>query len=115
MRVEASEPLIAPEDIRTIKGNEIVITKKKTAAEVLDYVVDDSLFLGSDTIASVTWLVSPAGVTIGSTSNTSSTATIWLSGGTVGVTYVVTCRITTAGGRTKDYSFNLRIVNDGQN
>lgn len=73
---------------------------------VLDYTVDWSAWLGTDTIASVTWVVG-AGVTEASSSNTSTTATIWLSGGIAGQAYGVTCRAVTAGGRTDDRSFRV--------
>lgn len=77
-----------------------------------DYAVDWSAWLATDTIATVTWLV-PDGLThdSGSDSHTTTEATIWLEGGTVGQFYVVTSRITTAGGREDDRSFRIQVAN----
>ena len=74
---------------------------------VLDFTVDWSDWLDSDTIASVTWVV-PTGITKDSDTKTTTTATIWLSGGTVGTNYSIVCRITTAGGRTDDRTFVVK-------
>lgn len=82
-----------------------IITKDPNA--VLDYTVDWEDWLGSDTISSSDWIVSD-GITEDSASDTNTTATIWLSGGTAGRTYTITNRIVTAGGRTQDYSFQVK-------
>ena len=67
--------------------------------ESLDYVVDWSRWLGSDTIASVTRETNN-GITVGTTSNTTTTTTTWLS---VPKGYgELTQRITTAAGRIKE-------------
>lgn len=76
---------------------------------ILDYTVNWAAWLtdsGADTISSVSWTV-PAGITQASASNTTTAATIWLSGGTASQTYRVTNRITTVGGRTADRSFDV--------
>lgn len=49
---------------------------------------------GSVEIASVAWDV-PAGLTQDSASNTTTTATVYISGGAVGTRYTVRCRVTT--------------------
>jgi hypothetical protein len=54
-----------------------------------------------DTIVTSTWIV-PDGLTKDSESNDTTTATVWLSGGTAGLSYDVVNRITTAQGRTDD-------------
>lgn len=87
-----------------------IYTKDPDAA--LDYTRDWTDFLDGDTLATSTWLV-PAGLTIGTgdkapTHDTTS-ATVWLSGGTPGRSYVVINRITTAAGRTDDRSIQLII------
>lgn len=74
----------------------------------LDYKVDWSSWLGTDTIASATWVV-PSGLNEVTSGNTTTTATVWLSGGTLKKTYLVTSRITTAAGRINDYSFNVSV------
>lgn len=80
----------------------------KDPSAVLDYKVDWATWLSTDTIATVAWTV-PTGITQTSTSNTTTTATIWLSGGTAGTTYEIVCRITTAGGRTDDRTIGIRV------
>jgi hypothetical protein len=74
----------------------------------LDYMIDWAAWLGADTIATSTW-VTPAGLTATSPSNTTTTATVWLESGTVGSQYLVTNRITTAGGRTNDRSILIQV------
>jgi hypothetical protein len=74
----------------------------------LDYTVDWSRWLGTDTISSVTWMVQ-TGLVKAAESNTTTTATVWLSGGTLATDYVVTCRITTVGGRIDDRSIKIQV------
>ncbi len=78
----------------------------KDPDSVLDYVVDWSDWLGEDTISSSDWTV-PTGLTEDSASETTTTATIWLSGGVAGVTYTVTNHIVTAAGREEDQSITI--------
>ena len=68
---------------------------------VLDYLFDWSDWLGADTIASHT-VTAAAGLTVDSTEATTTTVTAWLSGGTDGASYAVTCHIVTAAGREDD-------------
>lgn len=83
---------------------------EKDPNDVLDYVVDWSLFLNGDTISASVWVI-PGGITQGTASNTTTTATTILSGGTAGSTYTVANRITTAGGKTAERSFRV-VVKD---
>jgi hypothetical protein len=82
----------------------------KDPQAILDYVVDWTDWLSSDTISVVAWVV-PAGITNPSISNTTKTATIWLSSGTAGNSYDITCRITTAGGRTDERTITVSVRN----
>ena len=84
---------------------------KKDPNAILDYVVDWALYLTplADTISSVTWVLS-SGITKVSQSNTSTTATAFVSGGVEGTTETLTCRILTAAGRTDDRTISLKIV-----
>ncbi len=75
----------------------------------LDYQIDWSIWLDSDTISSSSW-VAEDGITIDGDTNTATATTIWLSGGTLGVQYLVTNRITTTGGRTDDRSITIVVV-----
>ena len=68
---------------------------------VLDYTIDWETWLDSDTISTSTWTV-PSGITKNTDTNTTTTTTIWLSGGTAGISYDLLDRIVTAAGRTED-------------
>lgn len=57
--------------------------------------------LGADTIFTSEFLL-PDGLTLVSESNTTNTATPFVSGGSVGLIYRIVNRITTIGGRTYD-------------
>lgn len=78
----------------------------KDPNSVLDYSIDWSDWLDTDTIATSTWTI-PAGLTMGNETNSTTTVTVWLSGGTAGTTYTILNRITTAGGRTADQTFKI--------
>ena len=84
------------------------MTFAKDPDAVLDYAVDWSRWLAGDEIATSDWTV-PSGLTHVSDSKTTTKATVWLSGGTVGQSYTVTNRITTTGGRTEERSFTIRV------
>ena len=66
-------------------------------------------WLKTDTISASTWIV-PTGITKLSDSFTTTTATIWLTGGTLGRTYKVVNRVATVGGRTEDQTLIFHIV-----
>lgn len=76
----------------------------------LDYIIDWSEWLDTDTISASDWVV-PTGITEESDSNTTTTATIWLSGGVVGSVYAVANRITTVGGRIDDRTITVKVMN----
>lgn len=80
----------------------------KDPDEVLDYEIDWSARLLTDTIVTSTWVV-PTGLTEDSTENTTTTTTVWLSGGTTGEVYEVLNRVVTAGGRTMDQTVKLKV------
>lgn len=80
----------------------------KDPDEVLDYIRDWSALLDGDTISTSTW-TAETGITVDSSSNTTTTATIWLSGGTVNQNYSVVNRIVTAGGRTHEKTLTFKI------
>lgn len=75
---------------------------------VLDYKWDWTAWLGSDTIISKNATV-PAGITKDSDTNDTTSVTVWLSGGTADADYKVSCRITTAGGRTDERTITIRV------
>jgi hypothetical protein len=85
-------------------------TKTKHPAATLDYTVDWTDWLAlvtpADTIAAAVWTV-PAGITSVLTTITTTTAVIWLSGGTSGQSYNISVKITTAAGRIDDYLLTI--------
>lgn len=83
---------------------------RKDPAAILDYAVDWSAWLGSDTIASAAWAV-PAGLTVEAQTHTTTSATVWLSGGTLGETYALVNQVTTAGGRVDERTLTIEVRN----
>jgi len=75
---------------------------------VLDYSVDWTAWLDTDTISSSGWS-SPEGLTVVDTTFVATSATVWLSGGTVGHRYRITNHIVTAAGRENDRTISIRV------
>jgi hypothetical protein len=65
--------------------------------------------LNGDTISTSSFLL-PDGLTQVSASNTTTTATVFVSGGSSGHTYRITNRIVTAGGRTHDSTYRVYVM-----
>lgn len=84
---------------------------KKDPNATLDYTFDwtPNLAAIADTIVSVIFTTT-AGLTKTSQSHTATTATAFVSGGVVGETEKLSCRITTAGGRTDERTIDLKIL-----
>lgn len=81
----------------------------KDPSAILDYSVDWTGWLASgDTIVTSSWTV-PEGITEDSESQTTTTATIWLSGGTEGEDYTLVNKIATAGGRTEERTITIKV------
>jgi hypothetical protein len=84
-------------------------TATKDPNSTLDYTINWSSWLTTDTISTVGWTIE-TGITQTATSNTTTTATIWLSGGEAGTEYTVTCRVTTTAGRIDERSIAIRVA-----
>lgn len=82
----------------------------KDPDEEFDYPCDWTKFLAqwNDTILTSTWFA-PVGITVVITSNTSTTTTIVLAGGTAGTDYAIRNHIVTAGGRHGDLTNILKV------
>ena len=92
---------------------------------VLDYSIRWTDWLDGDEINASTWSItaseSPTVLTVDSTSYGSDTtvspnvanavAKVWLSSGTVGITYYVTNHITTSAGREDDRTIAIKVQN----
>lgn len=81
----------------------------KDPEAVLDYSIDWSAWLAGDTISTLTVTAITAGITVDSSSHTATTATAWISGGTVGSNYDIRFRVVTVAGRTDDRTITLII------
>lgn len=88
------------------------VREPKDPNATLDYQIDWTNFLASgESIVSVVWTVT--GATLETSASTATTATAWLSGGTVGTVISATCRITTDStpvARVDDRTLRLTVV-----
>ena len=89
-------------------------TATKDPDSVVDYTIDWAATLAesspSDTITSSEW-ISDSVLAIDSDSNTTTTATVWVSGGKNGTYTNLINRVDTAAGRTMDRTIVLKIQN----
>jgi hypothetical protein len=87
------------------------VVGEKDPNSILDYPIDWSEWLTaiSDTHASHTIENITGGIVKDASNHSAGIITVWLSGGTVGETASFTVRIVTAGGRTEDRTFYLKI------
>lgn len=81
----------------------------KDAQAVKDYRFDWSSWLGTDTINAHTIIVDD-GLKKDSSSPGTSYVDVWLSGGTAGQRYGVTCQISTAAGRTDERRIEVLVT-----
>lgn len=84
---------------------------EKDPDAVLDYKFDWSSWLASGETISTISVAADSGLTVDSSSrtDTNTSVTAWLSGGTVGQTYGVRCRVTTSESRTDDRTLNVTV------
>ena len=90
-------------------GSSPIAIYDKDPLSVLDYTIDWRKWLGDDSIVTSTWVL-PVGIAQSGVTFSRSTATIWLSGGTSGVSYSVYNEITTVGGRTEKRTIKINIL-----
>jgi len=83
----------------------------KDPNDVIDVTFNWVGFLDGDTIDTSTFLL-PDGMVQDSSSNTTLRTTVWLSGGSAGTLCRVTNRIVTDGGRTKDMTKFVLVVEE---
>lgn len=83
-------------------------TFNKKQGDELDYSIDWSAWLGSDTISNSSWSV-PAGIDDTLETNSTTVGTVWLAGGSLGGSYECANTIVTAAGRTKSESIIINI------
>lgn len=85
----------------------------KDPAAVLDYKFDWSSWLASGETISTQTTTAATGLTVDSSSitDTNTTVTAWLSGGTAGTEYTVTNQIVTSSSRTDERAIRIRVEN----
>lgn len=87
----------------------------KDPASVLDFTHDWASYLqAAETISTSAWAASPttaSPLTVDSDTETTTTATVWLSGGLLGQVYRVVNTITTNQGRTEERTIVVRMEN----
>lgn len=82
----------------------------KDPDEVLDYLVDWTARLDlAENISTSAFTVVSGDVVIQTMSFTTKKSTVWLTGGTSGISCVLRCLITTTAGRTYDEAVRLRV------
>lgn len=86
----------------------------KDPGATLDFYIEWASWLSTgDAVSDADW-TADTGITIGSgeyaPSVSGTKATVWLSGGTAGTKYRVTCRLTTTAGRIDDRSITINVV-----
>ena len=76
----------------------------------VDYGIDWSDWLGTDTIATSTWTVSPAGLTIVTNDKTTQATSVQVSGGVRGIVYRLANRIVSVtGGLGPERGITVRV------
>ena len=88
----------------------IPYVERKDPDDVLDYVFDWSDWLETgETLTIAAWDV-PTGLSNDDDNIGTTTATVWLSGGTAGETYTIGCTVTTSTGRVCERSCRIVVA-----
>ena len=83
---------------------------QKAPADVLDFDIDVSLWLeAGDSVDSAPATVADCDVVVDEVGVTTDRVKVWLSGGADGDSGTLTVLVTTAGGRTKELCYRLRV------
>lgn len=91
-------------------GNTPIAVYPKDPIALLDYTIDWARWLDGDRITSVSWEV-PVGIANSGESFSATTATIWLTGGSDGISYQLSASIVTAFGRSDKRTIQINAVN----
>ena len=95
-------------------------TFTKDPSAVLDYTFDwaastngtgTSNWLASDETLSTITITATTGITVDSSSltDTNTSVTVWLSGGTAGTDYEIACKVTTSANRTDERTITIQV------
>lgn len=82
--------------------------REKDPADIRNYTINLSRWLGSATIDSATLTV-PSGITKVADSNDATRVSVRLSGGTAGHVYTVCCVVVTSNGQTRKFYFDIKV------
>lgn len=84
---------------------------RKRPDDTLDYDVEFERWLSDgDVITSATATADPVSLVVESVAVFGTIAKVWLSGGAAGMSYKINVTATTAQGRIKEVTFNVRVV-----
>ena len=83
----------------------------KDKDETISYTLDFTPDLNSSTISSVAWAVRPSGLTTVSTGNTTTTASIKVSGGVAGTLYTAEATATLANSEVSQACLEIQVLN----
>lgn len=81
----------------------------KDSASTLDYRFDWAAWMETGDTISAAAVTVPAGLTETAETFDDTSVTVWVSGGTTGTDYQVTCQITTTAGRVDERTITLRV------
>ena len=89
-------------------------TVRQDPSSILDWGISWEPFLDKapgDALASASWSMTGPdnALTLANEDVQGTDVVVWISGGTVGATYTVTCHVVTVNGREDDASFRMRI------
>lgn len=83
----------------------------KDPQAVLDWKFDWSSWLQAAETISTSTMTASVGLTVDSSSNTTTSATAWVSGGSAGQPYTLANKIVTNQGRTDERTITIRVIN----
>ena len=84
-------------------------TFEKQPSENLDYDFDFSKWVPTGDTISSSVVTADSGITLGTKVNSDTNVKQFISGGTDDEQYKITCKITTAGGRTKEVDIRIAV------
>ena len=82
----------------------------KDPSAVLDYAFDWTEWLATGETITDHTITADTGITVDSWTESDGKVIVWLSGGTAGINYKVTCLITTSAGRTDPRTIWIKVV-----
>ena len=82
----------------------------KDPSAVLDYAFDWTEWLATGETITDHTITADTGITVDSWTESDGKVIVWLSGGTAGINYKVTCLITTSAGRTDERTIWIKVV-----